>query len=133
MPVIVRRGEIKHLKDTDIKDLERLPKENARLRDQVRTQERQIADQEQENQDLKVALATERARQEGYRQGVEDTRRNFIDGINIGTTIAMEAQARLRNGGNGGFSAGQAGPLERFLGPGTQRRLTSLPTSSRHR
>ncbi len=66
MPAVIQRGRIEYLKDVDINDLKRLPKENKQLREKIQIQELQLAEKSKEAHDLQVELASER----GLRQGV---------------------------------------------------------------
>ncbi len=97
MPAILQRGRIEYLKDVDINDLKRLPEENKQLRQQVPTQELQLAEKSKEAYALRVELASER----GLRQGVE-----------IGVGLALQAQAQLMTSGFGAGSQ-QVLPLQR--------------------
>lgn len=72
--------------DADINDLKRLPEENKQLRQEVQSQELQLAEKSKETHQLQVELASER----GLRQGVE-----------LGVTLAIQAQAQLMASGIG--------------------------------
>jgi len=117
MPAVIQRGRIEYLKDVDINDLKRLPKENKQLPEKIQIQELQLAEKNKEAHDLQVELASER----GLRQGVE-----------FGVKLALQAQAQaqlITSGIRAGYQ--QIQTLQRkYLEPVDQGRVESESLSS---